>query len=68
MAALVVNFAACRRAIQQLGRVGNLDQRQNVVDAVVRECREGRSGMAVASALQQLAMQQRGRPSPGGVA
>ncbi len=68
MAAVVVNFAACRRAIDQLGRVGNLDRRQHVVDAVVRECREGRSGMAVANSLQQMAMQHNGRPAPGGAA
>lgn len=68
MAAVLVNFAACRRAVQQLGRVGNLDHRRHVIDAVVSECKAGRSGMAVANSLQQLAMQQRGRPAPGGAA
>lgn len=66
MDAVVVNFAAARRAVEQLGRVGGLDRRQDIVAAVVDECRAGRSGMAVAHSLQQLAMQQRGRPVPGG--
>jgi hypothetical protein len=66
MSGLVVNFAAARRAIEQLGRVGDLDQRRHVVDAVVAENRAGRDGRAVAHSLQQLAMQQRGRP--GGAA
>lgn len=68
MGGLVVNFAAARRALEQLGRVGNPDHRQQVVAAVVAECRAGRTGMAVANSLQQLAMQQRGRPAPGGAA
>lgn len=66
MTGLVVNFAAARRAVEQLARVGAMDQRQHVVDAVLAENRAGRSGMAVAGSLQMLAMQQRGRPAPGG--
>lgn len=68
MDALVVNLDAVRRAVHQHGRVGNPAQRQQVVEAVIAENRAGRTGMAVAGALQLQAIQQRGRPAPGGAA
>jgi|GEM_PF-5719584 len=59
MSAVIINFAAARCAVHQLERLGPTNQRQAVIDAVIAENRAGRTGMAVAGALQMLAMRVR---------